>query len=84
MRGPFVCHDTLVPPDNATRCTSGGSDYTEWRGTPLGRGGGWLGDDMDGRRGGRDTRSPPKVAHAKKSRVSAERPGAAHPLVTLG
>lgn len=66
------------PTAHATRCTSAGSDYTEWRRTP---GGG--GCDMDGQRGSRDTRSPPKVAHAKKSRASPEKPGAARPLVAL-
>lgn len=71
------------PTAHAARCTSAGSDYTEWRRTPAegdeGRGVG--GCDTDGRRGSRDTQSPPKVAHVKKSRASPEKPGAAHPLV---
>lgn len=71
------------PTAHATRCTSAESDYTEWRRTPARGGRGVGGCDMDGQRGSRDTRSPPKVAHAKKSRASPEKPGAARPLVTL-
>lgn len=64
--GPFVCHDTLVPPHMLRDVLATGLI------TQSGGGGeeGCWGSDVDGRRGSRDTRSPPKVAHAKERRDS--------------